>query len=182
MSWKKVELRVLRWFGTERLGPVGAHGPDGLTDTLSIEIKHRSSLPKWFLSAYEQPQPTNGEMPVTILTLKDNGQRLALTEIDFLLGMLERAGLAQVDKDFRTASEELAIAEIDRPRLPAWMAEGIAQAIHGAEGHRLPIAVFHLKGKHSYQTAMPLADFVFLLQVGGIQCPDIKEPLHFPRI
>jgi hypothetical protein len=180
MGWKTVERRVLTWFGTNRLGPVGEHGPDGLTDTLSIEIKDRKKLPKWFLAAYDKSLKLleNGhQIPVTCLTLTETEQRLALVELDFLLSVLSKAGFARPQKEDIPEAPRLAglsTAIVERSRLPVWMADGLQQATDGAEDHRLPIVVFHEKGKHSYHTVMPLTDFVFALEVGGIRCQQLK--------
>jgi hypothetical protein len=182
MGWKAVERRVLTWFGTDRLGPVGEHGPDGLTDTLSIEIKDRKSLPKWFLSAYNESLKLleNGyQVPVTRLTLTETGQHFALVELDFLLSVLDKASLARPRKEGipdATRLTGLATTTMEWPRLPVWMANGLQQAIDGAEDHRLPIVVFHQKRKHSYQALMPLEHFIFLIEVGGIRCPELKAP------
>ena len=50
--WKKIERAFCRYFGTERYLQKGKNVPDGMTDYLIIEVKHRKQLPKWIYEAW----------------------------------------------------------------------------------------------------------------------------------
>ena len=91
-GWKRNERIVARRLGGQRLGPTGRHGPDVVTDWLSIECKTRKRLPNWLSSALAQARAGSaGRLPIVIL--HQLGQRhdddLALMRLADLESWLE---------------------------------------------------------------------------------------------
>lgn len=66
-TWKAVERAICKRLGLQRVGPAGDGTTDGINDWLSVEIKHRKSLPAWLTRALSQAQHDTND-----------GQRLAL--------------------------------------------------------------------------------------------------------
>ena len=60
--WKSVELRLARYFGTERIPRTGKPVEDFRTDRLIAEVKHRKKLPKWILEAVEDAEEYENAM------------------------------------------------------------------------------------------------------------------------
>ena len=50
--WKKVELEIARYFGTERTLLKGRYVEDFTTNLLVGEVKHRANLAKWIKRAW----------------------------------------------------------------------------------------------------------------------------------
>lgn len=77
-SWKATERAVARLLGGERVavsGRVRGYAPDVSHPRLSLEIKHRQTLPRWIENALEQAEAssTDGRLPVAVL--HGNGAR-----------------------------------------------------------------------------------------------------------
>ena len=77
-NWKQTEREIVRMAGGERTGPLGKHLPDGTPETypLSVEVKHRESIPQWLIDAVDQSETeaySNGYLPVVILHPKGWG-------------------------------------------------------------------------------------------------------------
>lgn len=71
-SWKAAERAVARILGGERVpvsGRIRGHAPDIAHASLSLEIKHRQSVPRWIESALQQAEAssTDGKLPVAVL-------------------------------------------------------------------------------------------------------------------
>jgi len=72
-NWKNVELSLARILGGERV-PITGRGrgsaPDIEHESLSIEVKHRKSLPDWIKDAMDQAEKSNSsgkKLPIVIL-------------------------------------------------------------------------------------------------------------------
>lgn len=77
-TWKAVERKVAAILGGERVpitGRARGSAPDIAHDTLSIEVKHRKSLPGWLHDAMDQALKSmkKGQRPVVIL--HEKGQK-----------------------------------------------------------------------------------------------------------
>ena len=86
-TWKAVERRIARAFGTERTGCTGQATPDFETDWIVAEIKHRKALPKWLAGALEQVlgHKRDAKLPIVILHEKSKRDSLVLLRLsDFL--------------------------------------------------------------------------------------------------
>ena len=70
--WKKIERAFCRFFGTERYLQKGKNVPDGMTEHLIIEVKHRKQLPKWIYEAW------NGLLDKREAAIDDDKIRLPL--------------------------------------------------------------------------------------------------------
>ena len=68
-TWKAVERKLARLFGVEREGCTGEAGPDFVSASYSVEVKHRKQLPQWIKGALEQAEVNckDGTMPLVIL-------------------------------------------------------------------------------------------------------------------
>jgi len=92
-TWKSVERKICRFFGTEREKREGERGwPDGVTDTLKIQVKHRKSFPAWLTGALVELEAwpdDKGRTP--ILCLHSKNQRiedtLVITRAKYLKGV-----------------------------------------------------------------------------------------------
>lgn len=87
------------------------------------------------------------------------GRRLEQAIAKFLGGRrMGNTGLATADVE---VGEWLVVEVKQRKRLPAWIKKALAQAIHSAESHQLPVAILH----EQYQpydeslVVMRMADF-----------------------
>ena len=86
--WKQHERRTARLLGGERVPVSGrGDGPDVAHPWLSIECKHRRTLPQWLLKALDQAKrAAKGEqLPVAIL--HEQGRRdslVVMTLSDFV--------------------------------------------------------------------------------------------------
>ena len=162
-TWKAVERRILRrFFGTERLGPVGEFGPDGVTGNLCIEVKHRKQLPHWLTNAYWVSVEDN-TMPVTRLEL-DTGEAYALTFAVYLSGVLADLDLVDVESDVSYTA--VSTQTVRWSALPKWLEKAVKQS--RSRPGRLPVVVLHAKHSTDYLTLMPWIDFMFLMEIGGM--------------
>lgn len=71
-TWKKAERRVAAILGGQRVPVSGrsrGNQPDVEHPRLSIEVKHRASLPAWLLDALAQAEAAarDGKLPVVVL-------------------------------------------------------------------------------------------------------------------
>lgn len=77
-NWKRTEREVARLLGGRRVpitGRARGDAPDVAHPWLSIEVKERSSLPRWLLTALRQARAAarDGQLPVVVL--HQTGQR-----------------------------------------------------------------------------------------------------------
>ena len=69
-GWKKNERRIAAVLGGERVPVSGrGDGPDVAHAWLSIECKHRASIPAWLKDALQQARKAarDGQLPVAVL-------------------------------------------------------------------------------------------------------------------
>lgn len=68
-SWKESERRIAKLLHGKRTGNTGSATEDVAHDWLSVEVKHRRSLPAWLTAALAQAQRNApaGRLPVVIL-------------------------------------------------------------------------------------------------------------------
>lgn len=67
-TWKSVERAIAKHLDGQRVGVTGRATPDVITDSLSVECKHRKALPKWLKSAMAQAEVNAaGKVPVVVL-------------------------------------------------------------------------------------------------------------------
>lgn len=72
-NWKNVELSLARILGGQRVPITGrsrGSAPDIEHESLSIEVKHRKSLPDWIKDAMDQAEKSNisgKKLPIVIL-------------------------------------------------------------------------------------------------------------------
>ena len=90
-TWKSVERRICRFFGTERLLHEGRQGePDGISDRFTIQVKHREKFPNWLMSALDDTERFNKGERIPIVCLHSKGQRiedtLVITRVKYLRG------------------------------------------------------------------------------------------------
>ena len=80
-TWKKLETRIATYLGGQRVPVTGRQrgsAPDIEHDWLSIEVKHRRTIPAWIIDAMAQAEASqrDGQLPVTIL----HGHRMPVGE------------------------------------------------------------------------------------------------------
>jgi hypothetical protein len=75
-SWKRDERRVAAAVGGERLGP-GTDRADVRAQGLTVEVKRRSSLPKWLTGAVQQARGYASEYDLPIAVIHAAGERIA---------------------------------------------------------------------------------------------------------
>lgn len=70
-TWKAVERAVAAALGGRRISnhALGLETPDVETDRVSVEVKHRKTLPMWLCDAMRQARDnaTPGKLPVVVL-------------------------------------------------------------------------------------------------------------------
>ena len=88
-TWKAVERSIARLIGGERVPVTGRQrgsAPDIEHDFLSVEVKHRKSLPSWLHEAMNQAQASKrgDQLPVVILHGKNMEYRnsMVLVRLD----------------------------------------------------------------------------------------------------
>ncbi len=75
-TWKNVERAIAKRLNGKRLGATGQATADVVTDWLSVEVKHRKTLPQWLKDALGQARHgAGGRLPIVIL--HESGQRHA---------------------------------------------------------------------------------------------------------
>ncbi|MGC9146120.1 MAG: hypothetical protein ACP5GS_08465 [Nitrososphaeria archaeon] len=88
-TWKKVERRVAKMFGTERNPLSGRNSrhtmADVIHDSLYIEVKHRSRIPFYrvWLDVVEKAKQ-EGKAPVLILHSKGSDKYIAMVDAEYL--------------------------------------------------------------------------------------------------
>ncbi len=78
--WKRTERRVADMLGGERVPVTGRQrgsAPDISHDWLSIECKHRKTLPAWLFDALAQAEASKRGDQLPIVILHEAGQRHA---------------------------------------------------------------------------------------------------------
>ncbi len=85
--WKAKERRVLKWFGTNRIGGTGHPGADGIGEDYVIEV-FTSPIPKKFLIELEQAEKAcqPGKIPVGVFGPKggQDGEMIIFTKLKYL--------------------------------------------------------------------------------------------------
>lgn len=74
-TWKSYERRIAALLGGRRLGATGDDGPDVLTPTLSVQCKHRKTLPQWIGEAVDNARRGAGNGRLGVALLHANRQR-----------------------------------------------------------------------------------------------------------
>jgi len=148
MSWKYAERRVARMLGGERIPVNGRTGPDATPAALSVQVKHRETIPAYMLPSRETLF-SMGDL--YLLQLADfaplmNGARGALIDramagnrnaIESLFGWRQFIG-----RDWHELPQQahFVIVEIDR-KAPGYLTEWFSTVTRGA--YRWPIVVMH---------------------------------------
>lgn len=112
-TWKKVERKVAELLGGERVPVTGrfrGSAPDVTHKFLSLEVKHRDSLPGWILEAMEQADAANNGKQVSTVILHQKGMKftdsLTVMRLSDTIAMLAKiATLEQLLSDKRTEEE-----------------------------------------------------------------------------
>jgi hypothetical protein len=93
--WKRTEREVARRLGGRRVPVSGRQrgdAPDVEHSDLSIEVKHRESLPGWLHDAMAQARAASGPGQVPVAILHQRGMRydqsLVVVELRSLSGLL----------------------------------------------------------------------------------------------
>jgi len=77
-TWKACERTIAKILGGERVPVSGRQrgdSPDIAHDWLSIEVKHRKSLPSWLWDAMDQAQASKVEDQLPIVVLHEKSQK-----------------------------------------------------------------------------------------------------------
>ena len=74
-TWKQTERAIARRLEGQRIGCTGQATPDVVTDSLSIEVKHRDQLPQWLMAAMAQAVTNAPAGKLPVLILHQSGQR-----------------------------------------------------------------------------------------------------------
>lgn len=74
-SWKRTERRIAALLGGERVPIAGRQGADIAHSWLSIEAKHRQTLPRWLTEAIAQAQAAADDHQLPVVVLHEAGQR-----------------------------------------------------------------------------------------------------------
>lgn len=72
-SFKTTERQIAKRLGGDRHGHLG--GADVVTEWLSVECKHRKTLPKWLKDALEQAKRNAEEQQLPVVILHEHGAR-----------------------------------------------------------------------------------------------------------
>lgn len=92
-SWKRAEREVARRLGGRRIPVSGRQrgdAPDIEHLTLSIEVKHRESLPAWLLDAMDQARASCRDEQLAIAVLHQRGMRYEQSLVVIDLSSLAR--------------------------------------------------------------------------------------------
>lgn len=131
MTWKDVERRYAKELDGVRIPVTGRGGQsDVRSDIYSVEIKMRTTLPKWMRELVTRI----GSAPA-VLSLESNGDTWVLClQEHFLSGSV------------------IPRLSIRRRSVPAWIAKAVQQSRTASkiEG-RIPVVIIHEKGKN-YRT------------------------------
>ena len=77
-TWKEAERRIASILGGERVPVSGRHRrgdqPDIEHETLSLEVKHRKSLPAWLHDAMDQAVKSRKGSQLPMVVLHEKGQ------------------------------------------------------------------------------------------------------------
>lgn len=76
--WKSAERQIAKLIGGERVpitGRIRGSSPDILHPTLSVEVKHRESLPTWVHDAMEQAVASIRGEQVPMVVLHEKGMK-----------------------------------------------------------------------------------------------------------
>lgn len=99
-AWKVAERRVAEILGGERIpinGRIRGSAPDVSHPRLSLEIKHRQTIPRWIEGALQQAEAsstTEGSGKLAVAVLHGDGARygksLCLLRLEDLAELLQR--------------------------------------------------------------------------------------------
>jgi hypothetical protein len=96
-AWKRTERVIAARLGGQRVPVSGRQrgdAPDVAHDRLSIEVKHRKSIPGWLRDAMHQAaaSSTNGRLPVAIIHTHGgrHGDDLCLIRLSDLVRLIDR--------------------------------------------------------------------------------------------
>jgi len=73
-TWKAVEREICKRLGLERHGPTGVPAPDGTSDWLIAEVKHRKRLPRLIVDGMAQVEQHATGQQTAVLVLHEKGQ------------------------------------------------------------------------------------------------------------
>ena len=79
-AWKRTERRIAALLGGRRVPVTGRQRgdvPDIAHDQLSIEVKHRASIPQWLCEAIEQAQASATPAQIPIAVIHQHGKPYA---------------------------------------------------------------------------------------------------------
>jgi len=101
-NWKKVELDVARFFGSERnpLSGINAKhtGSDSLHPVLYIECKSGKSLPKFFTKIWDKAVTNarkEGKIPLVVLKPKNYHGFMVICDSNTITDIIDQRGLVK---------------------------------------------------------------------------------------
>ena len=74
-TWKEAERRIARLLHGRRVGNQGSATEDVAHDWLSVEVKHRRTLPAWLTAALSQAQRNAPDSRLPVVILHQHGTR-----------------------------------------------------------------------------------------------------------
>ena len=74
-TWKEAERRIAKLLHGRRTGNTGAATEDVAHDWLSVEVKHRRTLPAWLTAALSQAQRNAPDSRLPVVILHQHGTR-----------------------------------------------------------------------------------------------------------
>lgn len=112
-TWKAIEREICRYLGCERSGPTGKTGADCSCPSaaVSVQVKHRESLPDWFISMVGQARGQAGPSQLPLLVLHPFGwatdDSIAILRLEDMRNLLLTAGLISgiIDKPTKEVSD-----------------------------------------------------------------------------
>ncbi len=95
-TWKNIERKVASYLGGTRVPITGRQrgsAPDVEHAALSIEVKHRESLPDWLFDAMNQAEESRRGTQIPVVILHQKGQSipdcLTIVRLSDILKLLE---------------------------------------------------------------------------------------------
>lgn len=95
--WKSAERKIASLLGGQRVPITGRQrgsAPDIAHPTLSLEVKHRESLPDWLMDALEQADMANDGEKISTVILHQKGMKyedcLTLIRLSDLVKLLDK--------------------------------------------------------------------------------------------
>lgn len=109
-AWKRTEREVARHLGGRRVPVTGRQRgdtPDVMHDHLSIEVKHRKTLPAWLLDAMDQANAASKSPDqIAIAVLHQSGARFEDSLVLIELGPFSRLFATRNDADSTAGDRE----------------------------------------------------------------------------